>query len=254
MYIIRTLIQAWISVVISILFLMQTLMPLSYAQGVLPSGTKLVALSSLFHPPMLSGVKVYAKDPFRFDFILNEGDAAAVAGDGRTSAVQNGAFSREESLRLIKYFLAALTVPEKDLWVNLSPYEKDRIVPKVFGQTEMGRDLLSQDYLLKQITASLMYPEEGAGKKFWDEIYKQAQVKFGTINIPVDTFNKVWIVPAKAVVYEKPNAAGKKHIEEAVAYIAESSLKVMLESDYQAITENGNIIMPKVNQGKRGTL
>ncbi len=58
--------------------------------------------------------------------------------------------------------------------INLSPYEKDRIIQDNFGKTEMGRDLLSQDYLLKQITSSLMYPEEALGKKFWDKIYAQA--------------------------------------------------------------------------------
>jgi len=28
---------------------------------------------------------------------------------------------KDESRKLIKYFLASLTIPEKDLWVNLSP-------------------------------------------------------------------------------------------------------------------------------------
>jgi ABC-type sulfate/molybdate transport systems ATPase subunit len=66
-----------------------------------------------------------------------------------------------ESSKLIKYFLASLTIPEKDLWVNLShPYEKDRMIArKNLGQTEMGRDMLAQDYILKQLTASLIYPE-----------------------------------------------------------------------------------------------
>ena len=70
------------------------------------------------------------------------------------------------------------------MWVNLSPYEKDRIVPDAFGQTEMGRDLLAQDYMLKQLTASLMYPGEELGKKFWDNVYKEAQERYGTTNIP----------------------------------------------------------------------
>ena len=69
-----------------------------------------------------------------------------------------------ESKRLINYFLASLTVPENDLWVNLSPYEKDRIVPEPLSKTELGRDLLPQDYILKQLTASLMYPEDELGE------------------------------------------------------------------------------------------
>ena len=79
--------------------------------------------------------------------------------------------------KLIKYFLASLTIPEKDLWVNLSPYEKDRIIPQSFGLTEMGRDLLAEDYMLKQITASLIYPEDEIGKKFWKRIYEEAAKK-----------------------------------------------------------------------------
>ncbi|MBF0387102.1 MAG: hypothetical protein HQL20_04515 [Candidatus Omnitrophica bacterium] len=108
--------------------------------------------------------------------------------------------------------------------INLSPYEKNRIVPEAFGQTEMGRDLLAQDYLLKQITASVIYPEGDIGKQFWGRVYAEAFQRYGTTDIPVDTFNKVWIVPAKAVVYESKEAA----------YVVESHLKVMLETDYLA--------------------
>jgi hypothetical protein len=50
-----------------------------------------------------------------------------------------------------------------------SAYEKGRIIQDNFGKTEMGRDLLSQDYLLKQITSSLMYPESRLGKSFWNK-------------------------------------------------------------------------------------
>jgi len=67
---------------------------------------------------------------------------------------------------------------------------KRRIVPEAFGQTEMGRDLLAQDYILKQITATLLYPEGETGKAFWAKVYQQAQEKFGTTDIPVDTSNK----------------------------------------------------------------
>ncbi|MBF0330726.1 MAG: hypothetical protein HQL17_02225 [Candidatus Omnitrophica bacterium] len=184
------------------------------AQALMSKPGEMVALSPAFHPSILSGVKIYADDPFRFDFILDKGD---------TDGVQRQSLTNESS-RLIKYFLASITVPEKDLWVNLSPYEKDRIVPEAFGTTEMGRDLLAQDYLLKHITSSLMFPDGDLGKKFWAEVYKQAREKFGTSDIPVDTFNKVWIVPQKAVVYENKNAA----------YVVESRLKVMLDSDYVA--------------------
>ncbi|HNV23434.1 MAG TPA: response regulator [Candidatus Omnitrophota bacterium] len=110
------------------------------------------------------------------------------------------------------------------MWVNLSPYEKNRIIPESFGLTEMGRDLLAQDYILKQLTASLMYPEEELGKKFWDNIYARAKKEFNMADIPVDAFNKVWIIPEKAVVYEHGNSA----------FVVDAKLKVMLEEDYVA--------------------
>jgi hypothetical protein len=124
--------------------------------------------------------------------------------------------------------MTSLTVPEGQLWVNLSPYEKDRIIDDRFGLTDMGRDLLAQDYILKQITASLIFPEEGTGKEFWAEVYSRAQDEFGTTDIPVDTFNKVWIMPDVAEVYQKGTSA----------MVLKAHLKVMLESDYLAIENN----------------
>src|SRR5207244_10043163 len=103
----------------------------------------------------------------------------------------------------------------------------------LFGQTEMGRDLLAEDYMLKQITASLIYPEDEVGKKFWKRIYEVAAKKFGTTNIPVNTFNKVWIVPEKAVVYENTKVGA--------AYVVESKLKVMLEQDYLSLEKHEGI-------------
>ena len=71
----------------------------------------------------------------------------------------------------------------------------------------MGQDLLAQDYILKQLTASLIYPEDGLGKKFWDRVYQKAQDLYGTTDIPIETFNKVWIMPDKALVYDYGQSA-----------------------------------------------
>ena len=49
--------------------------------------------------------------------------------DKGDSQLSNNALKKESS-KLIKYFLASLTIPEKDLWGNLSPYEKVRIIPQ----------------------------------------------------------------------------------------------------------------------------
>jgi len=195
----------------------------------LPAPGILVPLSPKFSPPILKGIKVHPDNPFRFDFILNRGN----------SRLSNDALKNESS-KLVKYFLASLTIPEKDLWVNLSPYEKDRIIPQSFGLTEMGRDLLAEDYMLKQMTASLIYPEGGIGRKFWRRIYEEAEKKFGTTNIPVNTFNKVWIVPEKAVVYENTKAGA--------AYVMESKLKVLLEQDYLSLEKHEGILSKQIRR------
>ncbi len=193
--------------------------PSTFAQSSfsLPPPGERVTLSPFFTPPILKGIKVYPENPFQFDFVLDKGDST-----------DSNEQLKQEANRLIKYFLVSLTVPENDLWVNLSPYEKDRIVPDVFGQTEMGRDLLAQDYLLKQITAAVIYPEETIGKEFWDRVYKEAYAQYGQTDLPINTFNKVWIIPDIARIYE--NGAS--------AFVVESHLKIMLEEDYLALGKN----------------
>ncbi|MBF0570383.1 MAG: histidine phosphatase family protein [Candidatus Omnitrophica bacterium] len=205
-----------------------------YAQEFrLPTPGVRVGLSPEYNSPILKGLKVHTENPFRLDFILDQGDSSVFVGKN-SSPLEGGARGgrdlKQGATKLIKYFLASLTIPEKDLWVNLSPYEKDRIIPQSFGLTEMGRDLLAEDYMLKQITASLVYPEGEIGKKFWKRIYEKTAKIFGSTNIPVNTFNKVWIVPEKAMVYENAQAG--------TAYVVESKLKVMLEQDYLALSKN----------------
>ncbi|MBF0532847.1 MAG: hypothetical protein HQL23_07120 [Candidatus Omnitrophica bacterium] len=234
------------SILVLALFCVQVIAPehFVYGQGagragfVLPAAGSRVELSPAFVPPLLKGIKVYADNPLRVDFILDSGDVGAPLVGATTTAKQSQNLEQTSHL-LIKYFLAALTVPEKDLWVNLSPYEKNRVIPEAFGVTDLGRDILALDYLLKQLTASLLDPATPTGKEFWDKVYAEAQKRYGTTDIPVDTFNKVWIVPAKSVVYE--NSAPR--VGEATAFIVESQLKVMLEQDYnaqRAVVSNGN--------------
>ncbi len=225
----------FVAVITVISFLFSMLLPShsSYAQTSpakfnLPASGTLVSLSQDFNPAVIKGLKVFPDNPFRFDFVMDTADSAL-----------EGDHLKQESERLIKYFLAALTVPEDDLWVNLSPYEADRIIPEAFGQTEMGRDLLAQDFILKQLTASLMYPEDELGEKFWDRVYEKAHAEYGHTDIPVNTFNKVWIVPEKAVVYENAKTN--------TAFVMESRLKVMLEEDYEALNKN------KINAESRAT-
>jgi len=182
----------------------------------LPAPGSMVNLSPAYMPVMVQGLKVHPDNPLLFDFIMDTGKSGFKAGSPQFKA---------EAQKLIKYFLASLTIKEDDLWVNLSPYEKSRITTDDLGKTGLGRDMLAQDYILKQLTASLIYPERKLGKEFWDRVYAKVQAQFGSRQIPVNTFNKVWVVADKAKVLERNN----------VAYVIGAHLKVMLEEDYLAL-------------------
>jgi len=245
----RNKIRKVVTAFLIIAFISSGNLSLSFSQNLASAhtGLNLVLQSQPFTPPVLRGIRVDSSNPFKFDFILDKGalnyDAAAM---------------HEEAQKIIKYFLASLTISEEDLWVNLSPYEKDRIVPGEFGNTTMGREMLSQDYLLKQLAASLTYPETELGKAYWDEINN---VRVGAGSKPARTterpptpshayrqaglakrgseqsFNKVWIVPDKAVVYE----------DGLHAFIATARFKVMTEEDYLAMQNNGVGVDPRVD-------
>jgi len=222
-----------LSLIILLAFLLNTFGPLPTAQAQelrLPPPGVMVHLSPPENPPVFKGVTVYPDNPFKFNFILDRGDfnkghmssPHGLMGDPQQEQL------KQESSKLVKYFLAAITTSENDLWVNLSPYEKNRIIPESFGQTDMGRDLLAEDYILKQVTASLIYPESEIGRKFWKRVYEEAQQKFGTTNMPVNTFNKVWIVPDQSKVYVHGNTA----------FVVKATLKVMLEEDYLSLEKH----------------
>src|SRR5580698_5481663 len=106
-----------------------------YAQAIsLPVPGTMINLSPAYEPILIKGLKVHPENPFLFDFIID------------TGTTQPQESLKPEATKLIKYFLAAMTVPEKDLWVNLSPYEKNRMIASNLAQTTMGRDMLAEDY------------------------------------------------------------------------------------------------------------
>ncbi len=179
----------------------------------LPAPGMQVYPSEPYHPLLLKGVLVDPKHPLRLDFIFDRGDSSAT-GDAL----------KEDMLRQVRFFLTALTLPEEDLWVNLAPQEEDRIIPELLARTEMGRALLEEDYILKQLTASMLDPEAPAGGAFWQEVYAKAGRLYGTSRIPIDSMSRVWIVPNRADVYSTPRGA----------YVSAAHLTVLQEEDYRA--------------------
>jgi hypothetical protein len=172
------------------------------------------APSSVYVPVLFKGMKVDPGRPLALDFLVDTGTEAP-----------DEAGIQQASDRMVAYFLSALTTPDKDLWVNLSPVEQDRIVPSGLGQTALGHDLLEQDYQLKRLTASLLHPEGDVGRMFWQRVYQDLYERYGQTDIEVDSFNKVWIMPDKALVYQSGDTA----------YVGEARLKVLLDRDYLAL-------------------
>lgn len=177
----------------------------------LPAPYSFVELSKDVSYPVLRGIRIDPDNAFKLEFIIDTKDSQKI--------------DKKQASLLVEYFLAALTIPEDDLWVNLSPYEEDQIAPTSLAITQLGKDLLGQDYLLKQLTSSLIYPDSELGSLYWKQVYDQVQKAFGTTNIPISTFNKIWIVPDYAQVLEDDN----------IAVIKEAKLKALHEADYTAM-------------------
>jgi hypothetical protein len=235
-FLLRKILTSFLVVAFSVAQILPICPKKVYAQSALnlPAPGVMISPSAAFSPAIITGMTIHPENPLQFDFIVDTGDDHLEGENLKT-----------ELNKLINYFMATLTVPEDEMWVNLSPYEKNRIIADGLGKTEMGRDMLAQDYILKQLTASLLYPEGKIGQEFWQKVYAKAQEKFGTTEIPTDLFNKVWVIPQDATVYVNGNNV----------FVTHSYLKVMLEQDYLALESNegnnnhglGNVSKDNIN-------
>lgn len=142
--------------------------------------TEMLALSHDFHDPVLKGLKINPNDISDISFLVDSGNAKNL--------------SKQESQRLINYFLAALAIDDNSLWVNLSPYEANRILDHKLANTELGRDMLAQDYILKQLSSSLTHPKNKLGQSYWQKI-----------DNPISE-SKIWISADTVEVFEQSNA------------------------------------------------
>jgi len=174
------------------------------------SAAEILMPSNTFSLPMIRGLQFDPAEPLNFNFVIDLADQNSI--------------SEESALKLVRYFMAALAVPQEDVWVNLSPDGKGRIIPDSFGATEAGEDLFKQDLLLKKLSASFLHPDQDIGRKFWDAAYQKIYDVYGLTDIPQDVFSRIWIVPQRAVVDEFQNAA----------YISESRLKILMADEYDS--------------------
>jgi hypothetical protein len=171
-------------------------------------------------PVQIRALKVRENAPLVFDFVIDTG----------TSGLTGEALKAETN-KLAKYFLAAMTIPENDLWVNLSPYEQDRIITDELGLTDLGHAMLAQDAVLKKMSSMIVDPSTPVGKEFWGKVYARAKELTGSTEVPMETLQKIWIIPETAQVYEVNNAA----------ILGASRLKVMLDQDAVAQSQSESL-------------
>lgn len=179
----------------------------------------ILELSASYSEPVLRGLKLDLDNPFNLEFIVDTAD--------------KGNVDKQEASKLVRYFLAGLTTKNDDIWVNLSPYEKNRITSDVLANTDLGKDLLEQDYILKQLSASLTFPETETGKAYWAN------------DLASSDLSKIWISPDVSTVYEKENTV----------LITEATLKVDTQADSASVDSTALLtLLPsvtrEVNEGK----
>jgi len=121
--------------------------------GGLPQPGQRTVIGHLSETDMPVGVAFTAGDQGHFRLFVEPVKGADVSeNDVRTFA---------------EYFLAALAVPVADQWVNLSPSESTRVLAPSLADTALGTTLLRQDYVLKQVAATLTDPKTPLGKAYW---------------------------------------------------------------------------------------
>ena len=73
----------------------------------LPKPGVMVHLSQSFTPAIIRGMVIDAKNPFAFNFLIDRGDNPIAQNE-----------KKEQYAKLIKYFLAAMTIAEDKQWVT----------------------------------------------------------------------------------------------------------------------------------------
>jgi hypothetical protein len=137
------------------------------------------------------------------------------------------------------YFLTGLTLPNCSFWVNLDPWEPERIASDNMCKTMIGRVLLEADLQMKKDFCKYDNPcESDIGKKYWDMLEKKAEELVtecmkefpqeiqNVDNVSFNVVTRHWIVPGKITVYEDNDEI----------YIVEATLDIYSEPAYEHST------------------
>ena len=130
----------------------------------------------------------------------------------------------ELQTRLGRYLNTFLVLSGEHINVTLTPMDEYCGLPKLLRNTELGRDMLAQDVVLKHYAASQMHPSTVQGKKFWDKVDNLA-VGYQAF----ESCFRVWIVPDNVTVREETKDT-QGHVT-----IERLGLKVMCEADYDTL-------------------
>lgn len=191
----------------------------SYATSLgLPEPNSILHLSKEYQLPIIRGLRFSSDSPYGLTFIFDEGSSK---------------MQKTDMAKSIEYFMAALTLSESDLWVNLSPYEKDRICADALADTELGKAMLAQDYVLKQLSSSLTDPDTKIGQAYWDS--DQAK----------NSLSKIWIEPDRIELYKND---GLVYINKATLKTNDRLLSAEESSDWYNATKE--LIDKEINNGK----
>ena len=166
-------------------------------------------------PPVVGGISFPLDDPMQLGFNLLADPNLGMP----TSEEQSELLSR-----LGHYLNALLVLSGDQVNVTLRPTDSYCGLPKLLRYTELGRDLLAQDILLKHFTASQLHPSTIHGKAFWNKIDSLV-----TDSQAFETCFRVWILPDSANIRtETENGLGCVKIEQ-------SNLKVLCGIDYDML-------------------
>ena len=140
-----------------------------------------------------------------FDFLLK-----AHKADGASPGID----PINSTLISANAFMTGLAVSDDKFWVNLNPWEPDRIIDKQLGQSEVGRIMLEADLQMKRDFGNYTNPcANETGKTFWtlldkkrDTLVQSCMEKFpgeikNIFNVCFIPVTRHWIVPDKVYAY-----------------------------------------------------
>lgn len=168
-------------------------------------------------PPLVGGIAFPMNNPMQIGFsLLTDASLGMPTPEEQT----------ELQVRLGRYLNTYLVLTGDQVNVNLTPIDDYCGLPELLRHTELGRDMLSQDLVLKHYTACQLHPLTVHGKAFWDEI--------DTITADsriIESCFRVWIIPDGATVHEKTED-GYGHVT-----IEKLGLKVLCDADYDTLRQ-----------------